>query len=405
MGIVATLLWVTTQVSAQSVSDNLRYINQQFDRYNAYESSLDVQNGKLVFQNKFGPAYIDFKDIGFRINYKFNSIDIYCLDGSKCIKKGDSDWDYYNISMIENGTIAEDVIFETLDRIRAIKKYYVSSEKYVYYGNSEDDLLRYINRQFDRYNKYYARFEVEDDKLVFSNKFGTAKIPFREINFKINTNTKSVEVHCNDGSKCIQKYDFDGSVTGWDFYNVSLVEEDGSMSNVAYTVKEKCDKLLALHNGGGNVDNRPSFDPNAYDESTIDGLLAGINAAFDRYNTYESKFSVDRYNKTLNFENNMSPADPLRFSDIGFRVTESRNSIDIYCKDGSKCIQKGGSSWDYYNVSLVDGDDMYNGIYDILRKCEKLQNMILRGSNDGGGGRNNNGGGGNTGSTEDYRDK
>lgn len=400
LGVVALFLLVTTQVEAQSVRDNLRYINDQFDRYNKYESALDVQNGKLVFRNKFGPAYIDFKDIGFRINYKFNSIDIYCLDGSKCIQKGDSDWDYYNISMIDNGRIAEDVIFETLDRIRAIKKYYVSSEKYVYYGNSEDDLLRYINRQFDRYNKYYARFEVEDDKLVFSNKFGTAKIPFNEINFKINTNTKSVEVHCNDGSKCIQKYDFDGSVTGWDFYNVSLVEEDGSMSDVAYTVKEKCDKLLAMHNGGGGGGG--SFNPNAYDESTIDGLLAGINAAFDRFNTYESKFSVDRYNKTLIFENNMSAAEPLRFSDIGFRVTSSRKSIDIYCKDGSDCIQKGGSNWDYYNVSLVDGDNMYDGIYSILSKCEKLQNMVLAG---GGGNNNNSGGGGNTGSTEDYRDK
>lgn len=392
--------------TAQSVSDHLRYINQQFDRYNAYESSFDVQNGRLVFSNKFGPAYIDFKDVGFRINYKFNSIDIYCLDGSKCIKKGDSEWDYYNISLIDNGKIAEDVIFETLDRIRSIKRYYTSSEKYVYYGDSEADLLRYINRQFDRFNKYYARFEVEDDKLVFSNKFGTAKIPFSEINFKINTNTKSVEVHCNDGSKCIQKIDFDGSVTGWDFYNVSLVEDDGSMSSVAYTVKEKCDKLLALHNGGG-YNPSPSFDPNAYDDSTIDGLLAAINAAFDRYNSYESKFSVDRYNKTLTFENNMSPAEPLHFGDIGFRVTSSRKSIDIYCKDGSKCISKGSSDWDYYNVSLVDGDNMYDGIYDILAKCEKLQNMVLNGG--GGGSRkpkpNNGGGGGNTGSTEDFRDK
>jgi len=304
------------------------------------------------------------------MNFEHKSIDIYCIDGTKCINKGDADWDYYNISMIDrDGNMAES-IFETLDKCRAIRAEYVSSEKYLRYGNSEKDLLRYINRQFDMYNKYYSRFSVDDGKFVFSNKFGTAKISFDDINFKVNKSTKSIEFHCQDGSKCIKKYDFKNELTTWNYYNVSLLEADGNMSDVVYTVKEKCDKLKALYAGESNDDGDDG------DES-VAALLNYINKQFSKYNSYEATLNV-RNNKLI-FANNMSDADPMNFNDIGFRMNKGTKSVEIYCLDNSKCIRKGDSDWDYYNVSMLDDGEMASEVYTVLEKCKKLKRAVLNG--------------------------
>ena len=361
-----------------SIRSNLRFINEQFKEYNKYESEFDVKRDQLVFKNEFSTAYIPFKDIDFRINYRHKSIDIYCLDGSNCIDKGDMTWDYYNVSLVDGDRMAK-VIFEVLDKCREIRDEIIKREKTVYYGDNEKGWLNYINRQFDLYNKYYSRFEVEDDMLVFSNKFGTAKIPFSDIDFKVNPNTKSIEFHCKNGSKCIRKYDFDGDLTTWDYYNVSLVTDSDEMASVVYEVKERCDKLKAAHDNGGNNDDTPSGDDD------IDDLLAYINRQFDRYNKYESSFRVDVRNKTLIFANEMSTADPLKFEDIGFRLNTQHKSIDIYCLDGSECMSKGGSDWDYYNVSLVtSGGDMASEIYTVLEKCKELKRLVLAGGGGGG---------------------
>lgn len=363
---------LSNDVLGQSVKSNLRYINSQFSEFNKYESEFDVSGSSLVFKNKFSTSYIPFKDIDFRINYKHKSIDIYCIDGSKCINKGDMDWDYYNVSMLDSDGKMAKSIFETLEKCRQVRKEYVNREKYVSYGNSEKELLRYINRQFDRYNKYYSRFGVEDSKFVFSNKFGTAKLSFDDIYFKVNAGTKSVEFHCSDGSKCIQKYDFKGKLTTWDYYNVSLVEEGGSMSDVVYTVKEKCDKLKAMHSGGNN----PVDDG----EESIAGLLKYINSEFGKYNSYDARFEV-RNGKFI-FSNNMSSADPLDFNDIGFRINKGTKSVEIYCLDYSDCIRKGGSDWDYYNVSMLDGDEMASTAYTVYEKCKLLKKLAQGGGDE-----------------------
>lgn len=351
-------------IAQTASSDLLSEINQELGKYNAYDAELGVSGSQLIFKNEFSTSYLPFESIDFRINYKHKSIDIYCIDGSKCIEKGGANWDYYNMSMINNSQMASS-IFTTLDKCRELRAKYVSSEPNVYYSDSETDLLRFINRQFDLYNQYYSRFDVEDNLLIFSNKFGTSQTPLDNLVFKINESAKSLEFHCKDGSKCIEKYDFDGGKTTWTYYNVSLIGRDGNMSDVAYKVKDKCDGLQGM--------SKPIVDKSDNSSGKISSLVNYINGEFGKYNTYQSSLQVNEANKTITYGNSMSMAQPIALADIDFRINYKHKSIDIYCIDGSKCIEKGGTNWDYYNISLIDDDKMVSTIFETLDKCRELR--------------------------------
>jgi hypothetical protein len=348
-------------------SDLLNEINSELRLYNSYGAELGVSGNQLMFKNDISTSYIPFKSIDFRINYKHKSIDIYCIDGSQCIEKGGSNWNYYNMSMIENGQMAKS-IFTTLDKCRELRSKYVSSESRVSYSNSETDILRFVNRQFDLYNKYYSRFDIEDNQLVFYNQFGQSKTPLDNLRFRINESSKSLEFYCKDGSKCIEKYDFNGDKTVWLYYNVSLIDKTGNMSDIVYKVKSKCDELKNIERT--IVDNSDNSDNS---NVTTARLLIDINDKFEKYNTYKASLEVDEANKTLTYGNSMSSAQPIPFSKIDFRINYKHKSIDIYCIDGSKCIEKGGTNWDYYNVSLTDNGKMSRTIFETLDKCRELR--------------------------------
>jgi hypothetical protein len=236
-----------------------------------------------------------------------------------------------------------------------------------------NSLLDYINTEFGKYNKFDAHFGVEGNFLVFSNQFGVARIPFKNLDFRVDEKSSSIDVYCISGEKCINKYDDNGVLSTWDYYNVSLI--DGStMAGSIYTILDKCKQLKSIMTG--NVTN-DSDDANA--------LLTYINKQFSKYNKYGSQFDVDKYAKALIFKNEFGTAN-IPFSEIGFRINEEHVSIDIYCLDGSACINKYDDSgelttWDYYNVSMPDGDGMASEIYTVLEKCKKLRTYFVDNDN------------------------
>ena len=242
-------------------------------------------------------------------------------------------------------------------------------------SSTVSSLLNYINIEFGKYNKYDTYFSVEGKFLVFVNKFGEARIPFKKIDFRINDKTKSVDVYCISDEKCINKYDDNGKLTTWDYYNVSMPDGDGMASSI-YTVLDKCKQLKSIVLG---VNTLKSDQPTA--------LLRYINSQFARYNKYDSRFDVDRSSNELIFNNKFGTAN-IPFSEIGFRLNEKHKSIDVYCLDGEKCIEKYDDSgelttWDYYNVSMPDGDGMASSIYTVLEKCKTLKTYFSNVHRDG----------------------
>lgn len=357
-----------------TVKTLLHYINTEVSKYNKYEANFNVEGKFLVFANKFGVARIPFHKIGFRMDVKSYSVDVYCLDNEKCINMYDDDgkrstWSYYNISMPDNGGMAESgyTVFEKLKQLKRI----VTGEN-ITDSDEPTALLFYINSQFSKYNKYDSRFDIdkETNELIFVNKFGIARIPFANIDFKINEKTKSVDVYCLDGEKCIEKYDGSGELTTWSYYNVSLIDGD-EMSSEIYTVLRKCKKLKTYFSDVTDyVDN----------EESIDELLNYINLEVSKYNKFGSLLSVDK--DKLIFMNEFGRAD-IAFKAIGFKINDKTKSIDIYCLSGEKCIEKYDDSgdlttWDYYNISMPDGDEIASTATTVLEKCKALKKKALR---------------------------
>jgi hypothetical protein len=375
-----------------TVSDLLDYINTEVGKYNKYEANFSVEGKFLVFGNKFGEARIPFSKIGFRMDEKTYSIDIFCLDNKKCINMYNEDgklstWAYYNVSMPDGDEMAESgyTVFNKFKKLKGIVlgEIIVDTE-------SSAALLFYINRQFSKYNKYNTQFDIdkEANKLIFTNQFGIARIRFADIGFKLNKKTKSIDVYCLDGSKCIDKYDDSGELSTWNYYNVSMPDGD-EMASEIYTVLTKCKKLKRSILGTTQNDDVVHYDDDNNEEVidvvvddglSIDDLLNYINSEIRKYNKYGSRLSVD--GDKLIFMNNFGRAD-ISFRSIDFRIDEEHNSIDIYCIDGSKCIDKYDNSeeltnWDYYNISMPDGDGMASSAVTVLERCKALKKKALR---------------------------
>ena len=72
-------------IVGQSIEENLQYINGQFEQFNKYETSFDVNEvaKKITCQDKFGMYSSFLKDIEINSDESGENIGIYCLDGSK----------------------------------------------------------------------------------------------------------------------------------------------------------------------------------------------------------------------------------------------------------------------------------------------------------------------------------
>ena len=232
-------------VAADASTVILRYINSQFSKYNKYDTHFDVDRvrNQLIFTNQFGTANIPFSDIDFKLNAKTKSIDVYCLDGEKCIKKYDDNnelttWNYYNVSLQDGDEMANE-IYTVLENCKKLKTYF---SNIVDEGESIDEILVYVNSEIGKYNKYGSRISVDGDNLIFMNEFGRSDIPFRWIDFRMNYEHNSIDIYCIDESKCIKKYDDNGELTTWNYYNISMLME-GGIAPTAKVVLEKCKSL------------------------------------------------------------------------------------------------------------------------------------------------------------------
>lgn len=365
-----------TASNRNKIDQILDYINREFATYNKVEAHFRVEDEKLVFANKFGVARIPFQKIDFRINDKTNSIDIFCVANDKCIYKYDDDgklttWDYYNVSMPDGDGMASSK-HTVLSKCKELKNLVLGVNNDV--SGDMNSLLQYVNSEISRYNKYSAALNVQGTNLIFTNEFGRASIPFQHIDFRMNTKHNSIDIYCLDGSKCIEKYDDKGALTTWDYYNISMPDGSG-MAASGNTVLQKCKAIKSLALNGDNN----NYDDNSDHDNSVSGLLRYINGEFDKYNKFESHFVVQ--GKNLVFTNEFGKAS-IPFSSIDFRMNYKHNSIDIYCINGDKCIEKYDdngelTTWDYYNVSLPNGDRMAASANNVLAKCSSLKKVVM----------------------------
>jgi hypothetical protein len=129
----------TTTVSYGTTSGNagdlLRYINEQFSKYNAYNTvyAVDYASKKLMWTNDFGTNTVDFNQVEIRVDYENNWIGVYCLSGNKCIaqvttSRSTAYYDKYTMSLIENGKMIGH-IDEVVKKFAALKQAVVNGSR------------------------------------------------------------------------------------------------------------------------------------------------------------------------------------------------------------------------------------------------------------------------------------
>ena len=71
----------------QNIEENLQFINEQFDQFNNYETSFDINKAdkKIICRDKFGMYSAFLKDIEFKLDDIGENIGIYCHEDSECI--------------------------------------------------------------------------------------------------------------------------------------------------------------------------------------------------------------------------------------------------------------------------------------------------------------------------------
>ena len=100
----------SAMVDNSSTDELLRYINEQFSNFNAYNTvySIDYSSKKLIYENDFGVNYVSFKDLEVRADYENGWIGIYCLSGEECILQKTTSgsttyYDKYTMSLNQDG--------------------------------------------------------------------------------------------------------------------------------------------------------------------------------------------------------------------------------------------------------------------------------------------------------------
>ena len=69
-------------ISGQTIQENLEFINLQFEKYNNYGTSFEVDedSNTLTCHDKFGTFIVFFEDVEFKMESNGRNIGIFCLD-------------------------------------------------------------------------------------------------------------------------------------------------------------------------------------------------------------------------------------------------------------------------------------------------------------------------------------
>ena len=221
-------LFLSSILYSQSISEDLKYINDQFAHYNSYNTSFSVDEATtlLFFYDDFGTYSIYLDNATFSDDKEI--LEIKCTNGEKCIYQVKKEtfegvyWDEYSMGL-DGGNLTE-----VLTKLNEIKRIVLGD--YSISTNSYDDDLKYINNQFSRYNSYNTVFSVYTDskQLAFSDDFGGYACYFADVEIKEANGL--IEIRCTNGKKCILQVKDDFSMVDWDYYSMGL--DGGNLSEI-----------------------------------------------------------------------------------------------------------------------------------------------------------------------------
>jgi hypothetical protein len=373
------------------LSENLRYINEQFRLYNGYETSfsVDMKSKEVICEDKFGILKANWSDV--EIREKGSNVGIFCLnENSKCIrgykKTGERDvTDYvdYTMGLRENDKMIPH-INTVLSKFAEIKNIVLNS------GGSSSSVgnntkvrgqveaeLSIINQIFERSSQYKNIYSVDYATKTITAKTESCRavVPVKSglsLNYYKRDGTYGEGFYFENSDKSILE-----SCTSFEDYTEKTYEYVSNYNDVQ-TVIRSLNKIISLLQNS-------SMSGSSYGTSSgnTTDLLRYINEQFSKYNAYNTVYSVDYAAKKLIWKNDFG-TNSVDFNQVEVRADYESNWIGVYCLTG-KCISQITTSgattyYDKYTMSLNEGDKMIGHIDEVVSKFAALKQAVVSSS-------------------------
>lgn len=369
----------------QTIDGNLRYINEQFSRYNEYETSFSVNVGakELICEDEFGILKANFDDVEIRV--QGNNIGIFCLnENSKCIRyygkdgtrKYDSDYSNYTMGLRENDKIISH-INTVLSKFSELKQLVTNGSSL---SGTIGDNLKYINQQFSLYNGYQTSFNVDTrtKELICEDKFGILKANWSDV--EIRTQGNNVGIFCLDGdSKCIRSYDKNGTRkydNDYSNYTMGLRENDKMIPHINTVLGKFSEiKQLVLSGGSGAISNNI--------QSQVESELSIINQIFQRSSEYKNVYIVDYAAKTITSKTaNCRAIVPVKsgLSVNYYKRDGGTYGEGFYFQNSDNSILESCTSFENYTEKTYEYVNNYNDVQTVIRSLKKIISLLQQNS-------------------------
>jgi hypothetical protein len=120
---------VSTIAATNKIDQQLSYINNQFKKYNAFNTRffVDLKNMEIVWIQDFGESRAPIDEIGFKADYENGWVIIFCKNESlKCVSFANSggtkfQYNEYSMSLKENEKVISH-IDEVIEKFREFQK-------------------------------------------------------------------------------------------------------------------------------------------------------------------------------------------------------------------------------------------------------------------------------------------
>lgn len=236
---------------------------------------------------------------------------------------------------------------------------------------SVGDVLRYANSLFDRYNNYNSLINVDmlTNEVVFTNDFSELRAYFGAIEFR--RDGENMGLFCKAGDYCITDREVNTKAledprTQYTFGikqdGVAVPEMDGLIQQLNQALGN-----LTAQSGGSYTSAAPPVS------AVVKRNLQVINNAFDRYNGYETVFSVQ--GGRLKWDSTVASVS-AELSELTFYINYDNKWIVMKCVDGD-CLEGSSSSDDYSMGLKTSGGSIAPNILEVLEAFNNIRHDVL----------------------------
>lgn len=380
---------------SSKLSENLKYINQQFSLYNGYQTSfsVDMKSKEVICEDKFGILKANWSDVEIRA--EGNNVGIFCLnENSTCIrsyeKNGErnaTDQSEYTMGLRENDKMIPHIntVLNKFSEIKSIVLNGGGSLGTAVSNNSDVKIqveaeLRILNQIFQRSSQYQNIYTVDfaTKTIIAKTESCKAIVPVKSgltLNYYKRDGNYGEGFYFENSDKSILE-----SCTNFEDYTEKTYEYVSNYDDVQ-TVIRSLKKIIDLLKNGVSINN--SYGTVTSSGNSAD-LLRYINGEFSKYNPYNTVYSVDYANKKLIWTNDFG-TNTVDFNQVEIRADYGNNWIGIYCLSGNKCIMQittSGSTtyYDKYTISLVENGKIISHIDEVVKKFADLKQAVVSGS-------------------------